>query len=75
MMPNRLVQVDTTPVTINGKCDTKKLPKVAQFVKDRNLEDGENLSEIESKLRYIWSELLRLPAELIGIEDYFFSLG
>lgn len=75
MMPNRLVQVETIPVTINGKCDTKKLPKVSQFVKDRNLEDVENLSEVEFKLRYIWSELLRLPAELIGIDDDFFSLG
>ncbi|KAJ6643677.1 N-(5-amino-5-carboxypentanoyl)-L-cysteinyl-D-valine synthase [Pseudolycoriella hygida] len=75
MMPNRLVQVDVIPVTINGKCDTKKLPKVKQFVKDRNLEDSESLSEIESKLRYIWSELLRLPAELIGVNDDFFSLG
>lgn len=75
MMPNRLVQVDTIPVTINGKCDTKQLPKVKQFVKERNHEDAENLSEIESKLRYIWSELLRLPAELIGVDDDFFSLG
>lgn len=75
MMPNRLVQVDIIPVTINGKCDTKKLPKVKQFVKERNLEDSENLSEIESKLRYIWSELLRLPEELIGVDDDFFSLG
>lgn len=75
MMPNRLVQIEVIPVTINGKCDTKKLPKVTQFVKDRQLEDNENLSEIERKLRYIWSELLRLPAELIGVDDDFFSLG
>ncbi|KAG4078668.1 hypothetical protein HA402_015258 [Bradysia odoriphaga] len=75
MMPNRVVQVDVIPVTINGKCDTKKLPKVQQFVKDRNLEENGSLNEIETKLRYIWSELLRLPAELIGVDDDFFSLG
>lgn len=75
MVPNRVVQVDVIPVTINGKCDTKKLPKVKQFVKERNLDDHQNLNEIETKLRYIWSELLRLPAEQIGIDDDFFSLG
>lgn len=75
MMPNRLVQVNIIPVTINGKCDTKKLPKVKQFVKDRSYDDDENLNEIEIKLRFIWSELLKLPAEQIGLDDDFFSLG
>lgn len=75
MVPNRLVQVDVIPVTINGKCDTKMLPKVKQFVKDRNSEDVESLSEIETKLRFIWAELLHIPAELIGVDDDFFSLG
>lgn len=74
MMPNRLVQVDSIPVTVNGKCDTNKLPKV-QFIIRKDADSIDKLNEIEIKLRFIWSDLLRISVDQIGLQDDFFSLG
>jgi amino acid adenylation domain-containing protein len=72
MVPAVWVELDSLPVTPNGKVDKKALPAADM---------GEQLSkgyvaprnELEEKLARIWQELLGL--ERVGIHDNFFELG
>jgi amino acid adenylation domain-containing protein/non-ribosomal peptide synthase protein (TIGR01720 family) len=72
MIPALWLQLDSLPVTANGKVDKNSLPDpgageslVNQYVAPRN--------EIEQKLVKIWQELLGV--DRIGIYDNFFDLG
>ncbi|MFE4201638.1 gramicidin S non-ribosomal peptide synthetase GrsB [Aneurinibacillus aneurinilyticus] len=72
MIPNYFIQLDTMPLTPNGKVDRKALPEpqtiglmTREYVAPRN--------EIEAQLAFIWQEVLGI--ELIGITDNFFELG
>lgn len=72
MIPNRLVPIEKIPVTISGKLDTKALPPTEFASGD---EYRAPRTEVELILCNIWSELLSIPSEHIGISDDFFSLG
>lgn len=72
MVPNRLVPIEKIPVTISGKLDTKSLPPTEFTSGD---EYRAPRTEVELILCNIWSELLGIPSEHIGISDDFFSLG
>jgi amino acid adenylation domain-containing protein len=73
MVPGYYVQLESLPLTGNGKVDRKHLPAPAGldmgigtvYVAPRN--------EIESKLVMIWQEVL--GKEKIGVRDNFFELG
>nr|P0C064.2 RecName: Full=Gramicidin S synthase 2; AltName: Full=Gramicidin S synthase II; Includes: RecName: Full=ATP-dependent proline adenylase; Short=ProA; AltName: Full=Proline activase; Includes: RecName: Full=ATP-dependent valine adenylase; Short=ValA; AltName: Full=Valine activase; Includes: RecName: Full=ATP-dependent ornithine adenylase; Short=OrnA; AltName: Full=Ornithine activase; Includes: RecName: Full=ATP-dependent leucine adenylase; Short=LeuA; AltName: Full=Leucine activase [Brevibacillus b len=72
MIPNYFIQLDSIPLTPNGKVDRKALPEpqtiglmAREYVAPRN--------EIEAQLVLIWQEVLGI--ELIGITDNFFELG
>lgn len=72
MVPNILVHLKSLPLTINGKLDRKALPEpdfnnVDSYIKPRN--------ELEKNICKIWSEVLGLPEDKIGIQDDFFRLG
>ncbi|WP_142670043.1 non-ribosomal peptide synthetase, partial [Bacillus sp. 196mf] len=74
MVPAHFIKLDALPLTINGKVDTKSLPKwehsiqnIKQYVPPRN--------EIEKKLVEIWSEVLGINQPMIGVQDNFFELG
>ncbi len=75
MIPARFMQIDRMPLTPNGKIDRKKLP--APGVKTG--EPGKTFvppqDKIQHKLTQIWSEILDIEREKIGIDDNFFDLG
>ena len=75
MIPNAFVFVDKWPLTNNGKLDRKALP-IPEF--DRSqlgqaYKAPDNASE--RSLVTIWSELLQLDVDTIGVHDNFFDLG
>ena len=75
MLPHHYVQLESMPLTLNGKVDKKKLPEPAGFGTgklNKYLAPG---NEIEVKLVEIWSEILQIEKEKISISDNFFELG
>jgi amino acid adenylation domain-containing protein/non-ribosomal peptide synthase protein (TIGR01720 family) len=73
MIPSYYVKLEVMPLTPNGKIDRKALSKL------EILETGEDYiaprDEVERKLELIWSEVLRVESEKIGIDANFFRLG
>lgn len=75
MVPAAFVKVDEIPLTKNGKVDKKALLAIEgaelgtaeEYVAPRN--------EIEERLVNIWSEVLGIQADKIGVTDDFFDLG
>lgn len=74
MMPAWLVRLDQIPLTPNGKTDRKALPAPGD-------KDSSNMAGVipayvhEQKLIKLWSDVLVLPEEGIGVTDNFFELG
>ncbi|WHA05801.1 phosphopantetheine-binding protein [Candidatus Megaera polyxenophila] len=73
MVPSILVYLDKLPLTINGKIDRKSLPD-PEFGSDENSYVAPR-NELESRVCGIWSEVLGVPIDKIGIRDDFFKLG
>jgi amino acid adenylation domain-containing protein len=71
MVPAALVELETLPLTANGKLDRKALPEPS-FAGDRErrVEPG---TELERRLHGIWAEVLGHSD--FGIEANFFELG
>ncbi len=73
MIPSALIEVEHFELTANGKVDKRSLPSPAiehmqsQYLAPRN--------EIEKALVELWSELLGLDRNKLGIEASFFDLG
>ena len=72
MIPACFIKIAKVPLTSNGKLDKKSLPapeaKVSyDFIAPR--------TEIENKLAEIWSEVLDIELDKIGINSNFFDLG
>jgi N-(5-amino-5-carboxypentanoyl)-L-cysteinyl-D-valine synthase len=73
MVPAKLVSVSKFPTTPSGKLDSKGLPSAED---DTVAEDViAPRTEVERVLAGIWSELLEVPLEGIGIYSDFFGLG
>ena len=73
MLPSAFVQLETLPLTLNGKIDRRALPLLDGVHLKR---EGVNIaprSPIEEILTAIWADVLRL--EQVGIYDNFFDLG
>jgi thioesterase domain-containing protein/acyl carrier protein len=71
MIPSHFIEIDKIPLTSNGKIDRKALPAPGLKQEDYTApRDG-----IERKLVAIWSEVLGIEKEEIGIDDDFFHLG
>ncbi len=72
MIPSHFVQLEKIPLTPNGKINRNALPSpVVKF-------DGEYIaprSVIEKTLIELWSEVLGIEENLIGIDANFFELG
>jgi len=74
MLPHQIIEVDSIPMTPNGKVDRKAL---LQFVVLDESESGDTYlapaNELESQIVSIWKEVLgRSP---IGTRDNFFQIG
>ncbi|MDP1815334.1 MAG: non-ribosomal peptide synthetase, partial [Leadbetterella sp.] len=73
MVPSHYVQLDSFPMTSNGKIDRKSLPDPQGLDLVNGVEYVTPRNEIEEKLAKIWQEVLH--RENIGIKDDFFALG
>ena len=73
MVPSRFMPLEKVPLTPNGKVDRRALPEPVSG------EDGvcyqSPQGPIEEKLVQIWAEILKIPAENIGVKNDFFQLG
>jgi amino acid adenylation domain-containing protein len=72
MIPAYFVQLDKMPLTPNGKIDRKALPMKEMKLEETYVAPG---NETEEKMVEIWSEVLGIKKEVIGIHDDFFKLG
>jgi amino acid adenylation domain-containing protein len=71
MIPGVIVELESLPLTTNGKVDRKALPDVGQLESA-----GEYVgprTAVEELVAGIWSEVLGV--ERVGIHDNFFALG
>jgi amino acid adenylation domain-containing protein/thioester reductase-like protein len=71
MIPSYFVQMDTLPLTSNGKVDRRALPEPQAEMERKGYEPPGN--EVEQVLADTWSEVLGI--EKIGIDDDFFEIG
>ena len=72
MVPTHLMVLEDLPLTNNGKLDRKRLPEpnhtdVSEYLAPTTI--------VEKQLVEIWSELLTIEAESIGINTSFFEIG
>jgi iturin family lipopeptide synthetase A len=73
MIPSFYIQVERIPLTPNGKVDRRALPDPQIYVGDSSYSPPTN--EVEERLASIWSDVLGIDRENIGIDGNFFSLG
>ncbi|WP_259740732.1 amino acid adenylation domain-containing protein, partial [Pseudomonas poae] len=72
MVPAAYVQLDSLPLTANGKLDRKALPEPGlEAMLSRGYEAPQG--EVETTLAQIWADVLKL--EQVGRHDNFFELG
>ena len=72
MVPRAYVQLESMPLTANGKLDRTALPRPEQEAyAGRGYEAP--LDEMETKLAEVWAEILQM--EKVGRHDNFFNLG
>ncbi|EKG19644.1 AMP-dependent synthetase/ligase [Macrophomina phaseolina MS6] len=76
----RYIPVNQIPVLISGKTDRERLRQFGQTVDLRQLDQdttntNRELSDLEKHLRQAWSEVLKIEAENIRVDDKHFALG
>jgi len=72
MIPSFFVHLEKIPLTSNGKIDRKSLPK-PELKASKEYNAPEN--DVEVRLVELWSEILRVEKDVIGITGNFFQLG
>jgi amino acid adenylation domain-containing protein len=72
MIPAYFVRLEKIPLTPNGKVDRNALPRPERGTGELYIAPRD---EVEMKLAEIWSEVLGIEKEKIGIENNFFELG
>ena len=72
MVPSYLVPLSELPLLPNGKVNRKALPHPEISRQEGHLSAS---NEIEKALVEIWSQVLKVDEELIGIDQNFFDLG
>ncbi len=75
MLPAYFVQLTDFPLTPNGKLDKKALPSPEGLDLSSGIEYVAPTTKIEKQLVRVWSEVLKVEAEKIGIHEDFFALG
>jgi gramicidin S synthase 2/tyrocidine synthetase-3 len=73
MIPSYFIPIDFIPLNPSGKVDRKALPEPSTGIEETGYTAPRN--EIEMKMADIWSEVLGIEKEKIGIDTDFFSLG
>ncbi|MDQ1351277.1 MAG: hypothetical protein QG657_1579, partial [Acidobacteriota bacterium] len=72
MIPSFFMQVETIPLTVNGKVNRKALPLPDM---GQGMEMVKPADEIEAKIAATWSEILGMPVDKISTGANFFDLG
>jgi acyl carrier protein len=72
MVPTYFVPLDKIPLTSNGKVDGKALPEPGIKAGEGYIAPG---GPVEEKLVVLWSEVLGIEKDVIGIDANFFELG
>lgn len=72
MVPTDVIQIDSLPITSNGKADLKKLNSMITETIQKSGNDQPN-NETEALLLELWKKVLRTDA--IGVNDNFFQKG
>ena len=72
MIPSYFVQLESMPLTPNGKTDRKALPGHEGNINTGAIYEAP-ANELEEKLAAIWQNILGL--ERVGVNDNFFDLG
>ncbi|WP_150468524.1 type I polyketide synthase [Francisella sp. SYW-9] len=72
MVPSVLVEIDSIPLTVNGKLDRKSLPDPEFVNKDSYIAPS---TELESKACEIFADVLGLDISDISADANFFRLG
>ncbi|NOQ28302.1 MAG: AMP-binding protein, partial [Bacteroidales bacterium] len=72
MIPSYFVELDSLPLTTNGKVNRKSLPSPEVKAGDDYVAPS---NEIEEKLVEIWSKVLNINKEDISVKANFFSIG
>jgi len=72
LIPQYFISLEKIPLTVNGKIDRKALP-APQLNLSNAYAPPQNKTEEE--LIYIWSEILNIEKDIIGINNNFFELG
>ncbi|WP_243521542.1 non-ribosomal peptide synthetase [Bacillus pseudomycoides] len=70
MIPSYFVQLDSLPLTLNGKVDKKALPNPDVQIDSHFLAPS---NEVEEKLTSLWKSVLNI--ESVGANDNFFHIG
>ncbi|MCK4764196.1 MAG: amino acid adenylation domain-containing protein, partial [Candidatus Aminicenantes bacterium] len=73
MIPSSFVFIERMPLNPNGKIDIKALP--APGIGDSRREYAAPRDELEKKLVDVWSQVLGLEQDTVGIDDNFFQCG
>ncbi len=71
MVPGTVTVVDALPMMLSGKVDVRTLPTPSVMSSERRAPVSPNELLVHAQ----FSEVLRIPAEHIGIDDNFFDLG
>jgi amino acid adenylation domain-containing protein len=72
MVPAYFVELEKIPLTLNGKIDWRALPEPEIALTKKYIAPG---NKTEECLVEIWSDVLEIEKEKIGIDDNFFELG
>ncbi|KAI8957437.1 acetyl-CoA synthetase-like protein [Daldinia sp. FL1419] len=81
MIPSAFLPVEEVPMTPTGKVDRRRLRESGaklywqQLNAQPILEEKEEVSELEAKIRQVWSEVLNLPIRSISLDSAFTRLG
>ncbi|GAA3416453.1 amino acid adenylation domain-containing protein [Streptosporangium vulgare] len=73
MVPAAVVELDTFPLTPNGKIDRNALPEPAPVRSASAEPPAEPATPAEALLAAIWAEVLQVDS--VGVHDNFFDLG
>jgi amino acid adenylation domain-containing protein len=73
MVPSAFVELTEWPLKANGKVDDQRLPAPAATAQTSGYVPPQ--SDVERQLVQLWSELLQLDADTLGVETNFFELG
>jgi amino acid adenylation domain-containing protein len=73
MIPGQFIQIDSLPLTINGKIDKTKLPETGPDETNSDMDFVSPRNQVEEMIVTIWQEIL--GRDKISVFDDFFELG